>query len=84
MARRRQAITIFHRNIWHGGSDTPRRAGAVSRSNRTAFGPTPNLEEHWLTTPWEVAHPALNITRPDADKPALAGWSRMSLEEDRQ
>ncbi|MGY6548325.1 MAG: ureidoglycolate lyase [Roseinatronobacter sp.] len=50
-----QAIN-FHRNIWHGvltPLSLPGRFAVIDR-----IGPTPNLEEHWFSTPWEVRGPA--------------------------
>lgn len=50
-----QAIN-FHRNTWHGVLTplaSPGRFAVIDR-----IGPTPNLQEHWFSTPWEVRGPA--------------------------
>lgn len=46
-----QAIN-FHRNTWHGVLTPLAAPGLFAVIDR--IGPTPNLEEHWFTTPWEV------------------------------
>ncbi|MCL1628565.1 ureidoglycolate lyase [Roseibaca sp. V10] len=46
-----QAIN-FHRNVWHGVLTPLAAPGLFAVIDR--IGPTPNLEEHWFTTPWEV------------------------------
>lgn len=50
-----QAIN-FHRNIWHGVLTPLSQPGRFAVIDR--IGATPNLEEHWFTTPWEVRGPA--------------------------
>ncbi len=46
-----QAINL-HRNTWHGVLTPLAAPGLFAVIDR--IGPTPNLEEHWFTTPWEV------------------------------
>jgi ureidoglycolate lyase len=46
----------FHRNIWHGVLTPLSQPGRFAVIDR--IGPTPNLEEHWFSTPWEVRGPA--------------------------
>jgi ureidoglycolate lyase len=46
-----QAIN-FHRHTWHGVLTPLAAPGLFAVIDR--IGPTPNLEEHWFTTPWEV------------------------------
>jgi len=45
----------FHRNTWHGVLTPLAMPGLFAVIDR--IGPTPNLEEHWFTTPWEVRTP---------------------------
>jgi ureidoglycolate lyase len=45
----------FHRNTWHGVLTPLATPGLFAVIDR--IGPTPNLEEHWFTTPWEVRTP---------------------------
>ena len=49
-----QAIN-FHRNIWHGVLAPLSKPGRFAVIDR--IGATPNLEEHWFSTPWEVRGP---------------------------
>ncbi len=49
-----QAIN-FHRNIWHGVLTPLSKPGRFAVIDR--IGATPNLEEHWFSTPWEVRGP---------------------------
>lgn len=46
-----QAIN-FHRNTWHGVLTPLAAPGLFAVIDR--IGPSPNLEEHWFTTPREV------------------------------
>ena len=45
----------FHRNIWHGVLTPLASPGRFSVIDR--IGDTPNLQEHWFDTPWEVRGP---------------------------
>ena len=42
----------FHRNIWHGVLTPLSHPGRFAVIDR--IGATPNLEEYWFSTPWEV------------------------------
>ncbi len=46
----------FHRNIWHGVLTPLSHPGRFAVIDR--IGTSPNLEEHWFDTPWEVRAPA--------------------------
>ncbi len=46
-----QAINV-HRNIWHGVLTPLSHPGRFAVIDR--IGTSPNLEEHWFETPWEV------------------------------
>ncbi|MFN7002833.1 MAG: ureidoglycolate lyase [Roseinatronobacter sp.] len=46
----------FHRNIWHGVLTPLSQPALFAVIDR--IGPTPNLQEHWFSTPWEVRGPA--------------------------
>ena len=46
-----QAIN-FHRGSWHGVLTPLAAPGLFAVIDR--IGPSPNLEEHWFDTPWEV------------------------------
>jgi ureidoglycolate lyase len=46
-----QAINL-HRNIWHGVLTPLAAPGLFAVIDR--IGPTPNLEEHWFASQWEV------------------------------
>ncbi|MBR3369972.1 MAG: ureidoglycolate lyase [Rhodobacteraceae bacterium] len=42
----------FHRNIWHGVLTPLSHPGRFAVIDR--IGDTPNLQEHWFDTPWQV------------------------------
>lgn len=42
----------FHRNIWHGVLTPLAHPGRFAVIDR--IGDTPNLQEHWFDTPWQV------------------------------
>jgi ureidoglycolate lyase len=42
----------FHRNIWHGVLTPLSGSGLFAVVDR--IGDTPNLEEHWFETPYQV------------------------------
>ncbi|WFE76235.1 ureidoglycolate lyase [Roseinatronobacter sp. S2] len=44
----------FHRNIWHGVLTPLAHPGRFAVIDR--IGDTPNLQEHWFDTPWQVRH----------------------------
>lgn len=46
----------FHRNIWHGVLTPLARPGRFAVIDR--IGDTPNLQEYWFETPWQVQPPA--------------------------
>ncbi|MDD7969767.1 ureidoglycolate lyase [Roseinatronobacter alkalisoli] len=44
----------FHRNIWHGVLTPLAQPGRFAVIDR--IGDTPNLQEYWFDTPWQVQH----------------------------
>lgn len=50
-----QGINL-HRGTWHGVLTPLHAPGLFAVVDR--IGTTPNLEEHWLSEPWTVTHPA--------------------------